>query len=90
MTGIRMPPELKEKIQREAQINGRSLNLEIVDRLKRSPERRSTEGANRYVTEQSVKPNDYTPEFTDLERQLLSIFRRLPVEKQLALISLFK
>lgn len=33
--------------------------------------------------------SSYTPEITDIERKLLTVFRRLPPEKQLALLSLF-
>lgn len=86
MFGLRMPPDLKDKISREAKINGRSLNLEIVERLKKSLDP-SIRSARQNNVEQS--PATYTPEITDIERQLLTIFRRLPVEKQLALLSLF-
>jgi hypothetical protein len=87
MFGLRMPPELKDKINREAKINGRSLNAEIVDRLKKSLEPHlHAEGTHRL----EQQAGNYTPEITDIERQLLSIFRRMPVEKQLALLSLFK
>lgn len=86
MFGLRMPPELKDKISRESKINGRSLNAEIVDRLKKSLEPPiRTEGGHK-VEQVS---GSYTPEITDIERQLLTIFRRMPVEKQLALLSLF-
>jgi hypothetical protein len=33
---------------------------------------------------------DYVQELNDIERQLLNVFRRMPVDKQLALLSLFK
>jgi len=84
--GLRMQAELKERLDREAKINGRSLNMEIVERLRASLEPPiRTEGG--YKIEQVG--SSYTPEITDIERQLLTIFRRLPVEKQLALLSLF-
>ncbi len=84
-----MPPELKERLGREAEINGRSLNAEIVDRLRKSLETRpplSLVGEGY----QAQQPREGYDAITDIERQLLTIFRRLPVEKQLALLSLFK
>lgn len=82
--GLRMQTELKERLEREAKINGRSLNAEIVDRLKKSIEQPAKGG---FKAEQVS--GGYTPGVTDIERQLLTIFRRMPVEKQLALLSLF-
>lgn len=81
-----MPPEMKDRLQNAAQINGRSLNAEIVHRL----------GASFVATEQSeykvrdLKNPDYLPALSDVDRQILAVFRRMPVEKQLALLSLFK
>ena len=85
--GLRMQAELKERLAREAKINGRSLNAEIVERLRASLEPPvRMEGGHRIEQENS----SYMPGINDIERQLLTIFRRLSVEKQLALISLFK
>lgn len=84
--GVRMQDELKEKLTREAKINGRSLNAEIVDRLKKSIERPQRLEAGHKVEELG---SPYTPDLTDIERKLLTVFRRLPPEKQLALLSLF-
>lgn len=84
--GLRMQAELKEILDRQAKINGRSLNAEIVDRLRKSIEPPiRTEGGHKIEQVQS----NYGPEINDIERQLLMIFRRMPVEKQLALLSLF-
>lgn len=84
--GLRMPNELKESIEREARFNGRSLNAEIVDRLRKSIEPPiRIEGGHKI----EQVPSSYAPEINDIERQLLMIFRRMPVEKQLALLSLF-
>lgn len=85
--GVRMQDELKEKLTREAKINGRSLNAEIVDRLKKSfePAIRTT---GDYKVEQ-IGAQFIAPDLTDIERKLLTVFRRLPPEKQLALLSLF-
>jgi len=86
--GLRMQSDLKERLDREAKISGRSLNAEIVHRLLLSFDNQDgTKGS--YTASQLTAPS-YTPDLNDIERQLLSIFRRLPVEKQLALLSLFK
>lgn len=87
--GVRMPDELKERLDREAKINGRSLNTEIVIRLKNSLESVQVIGKGSYTVEEKQHAH-YTPELNDIERQLLNIFRKLPPEKQLALLSLFK
>jgi hypothetical protein len=33
---------------------------------------------------------EYTQALSETDRQMLAVFRRMPVEKQLALLSLFK
>lgn len=88
--GVRMPAELKERIDREARINGRSLNTEIITRLKGSLEVSGKSPRNAYTYTAEQQQGAYAHELNDIERQLLSIFRRLPVDKQLALLSLFK
>jgi hypothetical protein len=87
--GVRMPAELKERLDREAKINGRSLNTEIVIRLRNSLESVQVTGKGGYTVKQE-QHGHYTPELTDIERQLLNVFRKMPPEKQLALLSLFK
>lgn len=85
--GVRMPTDLKDRLDREAKISGRSLNTEIVMRLNASLE--AGQGTKKYqINSPSAQP--YTKEMSDLERQLLNIFSRMPVDKQLALLSLFK
>lgn len=89
--GLRMQPELKETLDREAKINGRSLNAEIVARLQLSLDNQVT-AKNGYTTDQHAASNytaEVAPEITYIERRLLDVFRRLPPEKQLALLSLF-
>lgn len=83
-----MPAELKERIDREAKINGCSLNTEIVTRLKNSLDATGKLPRSAYKAEQ--KQGAYSQELNDIERQLLNTFRRMPVDKQLALLSLFK
>ena len=87
--GVRMPSDLKETLEREAKINNRSLNSEVIDRLKKSLERQVTTGSANYAASPSSN-FDYGYALSDSERQFLGVFRRLPVEKQLALLSLFR
>lgn len=87
--GVRMPDELKLRLDREAKINGRSLNTEIVIRLRTSLESVQVTEKSSYTAEQK-QHGSYTPEITEIERQMLNVFRRMPPEKQLALLSLFK
>lgn len=85
--GLRMQAGLKEALDREAKINCRSLNSEIVDRLKNSLEGYARPG---YKVAEGARPEYHGQPLTDIERALLSVFRKLPPEKQLALLSLFK
>lgn len=86
--GLRMQPELKDLLDREAKISGRSLNAEIVHRLQLSIDNQEKPKSS-YTVAQQAAPG-YTPDLNDIERQMISIFRRMPPEKQLALLSLFK
>jgi hypothetical protein len=83
--GVRMPPDLKEDLEKQAKSTGRSLNSEIVERLKGS----LTAGGGGNIVEQN-KAAYQISHTSESELQLLAIFRKLPIEKQLALISLFK
>ena len=87
--GVRMPSDLKEVLEREAKINNRSMNSEVIARLKNSLERQTAAATANYAASASVNAG-YTNVLSDSERQLLGVFRRMPVEKQLALLSLFK
>lgn len=87
--GVRMPSELKELLEREAKINNRSLNSEVVERLQRSLERQAAGTAANYAAAPSTK-GDYANTLNDTERQFLGVVRRLPVEKQLALLALLR
>lgn len=79
---LRMPPDLRQHLARECGLSGRSMNAEIIHRLRVSlaPPR----------ADMVQEPGgEYAPQ-NDLERALLTVFRRLSPEKQLALLSLFK
>lgn len=89
--GLRMPPELKDRLGDIAKANGRSLNTEIVARLWASLETK-TDTAKPTPVLMSPTSAAYVAniELDEIERELLMIFRRLPIEKRLALVSLFK
>lgn len=85
-----MPPELKDRLERECAISGRSMNAEIIARLRASldappPYAAMTNG----IAEPSERSSN-TVQLTDHERQILAEFKRMTVDKQLALLSLLK
>ncbi|MDO8778900.1 MAG: hypothetical protein Q7K57_61310 [Burkholderiaceae bacterium] len=92
-TAIRLHPDLREKLAREAAINNRSLHAEMVVGLtawvetrKEKPGNVNTQGGYTARESQASWP---VPQ-TDSERALLSLYNRLSPEKQLALLSLLK
>jgi hypothetical protein len=86
-TAVRLPPEVRHALAREAAINGRTLHGEIVQRLRNSLPHEAAGNKSHAINE--GRPA-YVPEVTDSERALLTIFRKMSPEKQLALLSLFK
>lgn len=81
--GLRITSDLRAALQREASANGRSLNAEILTRLWESiepsgdrPKRRKAEGTNSSLT--------------DLDREMLTVFKRMRPDKQLGLLTLFR
>lgn len=82
--GLRMPAELKERIDREAKANGRSMNTEIISRLWAS-----LELGQQRVMEPAI-PTYVGGDLSNHDRELLSVFRRMPAEKQIALLLLIK
>lgn len=88
--GLRMPPDLRDLIEKEAKINGRSINAEIVSRLRASLENATAVSGSYQAKEPSYAEQNKGAELSEIERHLIAVFRRMPVEKQLALVSLFK
>ena len=103
-TGVRLSPELRAGLLREAAINNRTLHGEIVLRLVNSlaggqtlPDSYATRatatvlstasGPTHHSTAQEKSPVD---SLSEIDRAMLGVFRRLPPEKQLALLSLFR
>ena len=83
--GVRMPPELKARLQTEAKANGRSLNTEVVARLWASLQDKGSQ-----MVRQPFPPAYISNELSALEQQMLTEFRKLAPEKQQALLALFK
>lgn len=95
---VRMTNELKAQLQREAALHGRSLTGEINTRLKDSlkpPAPGIAPAPLSYSLDHPssggiLKQQSPAHALTDIDRAMLSVFHRLPPEKQLALLSLFK
>lgn len=93
--GLRLPPETKDELFKAARHSGRSLNAEIVARLVWSLQYEKTSLAQREQSQPlqlktKQKGKTYHVEFSELEIALLETFRKMPVENQLALLTLFK
>lgn len=88
--GLRMPAVLREKLQRSARHNRRSLNSEIVERLSRSMESSAGPTAALSTGDAEAHALYGAPPLTAIEETALEIFRGLPADKQLALVSLLK
>ncbi len=86
-TAIRLNPELRAALLREAAISGRSMHAEIVWRLKNSIEGPHQQDAGDQGTNE---PRPGYVDLTDVDKTMLTIFRKMTVEKQLALLSLFR
>lgn len=84
---LRLPDALRDFIQREANVNGRSVNSEIIHRLEESRHPVSLPGGRYAAHEPTARAE---PQLIDAERAMLAVFRRFSPEKQLALLSLFK
>jgi hypothetical protein len=94
-TVLRIDPALRHRLMRDAIAHGRSLNKEIELLLKAAIEQ--IDGAG-YSTSQPTPPYVAREpevvsggrELSALQLSMLELFDRLPPEKQLALLSLFK
>lgn len=87
--GVRMQPELKAALVDIARHNGRSLNAEIVTRLERSFQATAAP-SKALVTGEPEPAGSYRGIPTQAQEMMLDIFDRMPPDKQLALISLFR
>ena len=97
-TGVRLPPDLRNMLQREAVINGRSLSHELTVRLRASFEPGEFAARMSHVRALEVRSAHYVGEsgplgtpaapLGDSQRLLLSYFNGLTPDKQLALLTL--
>lgn len=99
---VRMTIQQKDQLLKYAKENGRTLTGEINERLQvslgaRGPTfqgilAREAARKNGKETEKVEPINDNGPAsaLSDTDRAMLAVFRAMPVEKQLALLSLFK
>lgn len=89
---LRLPASLKEQLMRSAAINGRRITAEINIRLESSlkdpmpPSYSAPRSPARLATKEE-SPADL---LSETDRAMLAVFRRMPVDKQLALLSLFR
>lgn len=90
-TTLRLQPELRDELAREARINNRSLTQEINSRLQRSLLRGDAHVAQMGLSREPEKLGAYGPvALPDDKRMLLSLFDALGPDKQLALLTLLK
>ena len=94
---LRLPEDMKAALQKSATLNGRRITAEINRRLRNSlahePVTTGTPGdpGARYQRAQEINNADaYRAGLSSSDLAMLEIFRDLPPEKQLALLSLFK
>jgi hypothetical protein len=103
---LRIPVDLKAELQKHADDQGRKLTQEVNIRLRNSlPARGPTvqgilarEAEAKLATYQAgttptvhhINDNGPAAALSDTDRAMLDVFRAMPVEKQLALLSLFK
>lgn len=81
-----MPPELRQQLERAAEINGRSLNAEINARLISTLE----EGARPHQIPHAVAEPPPSYALNKPEQEMLTIFRNWPAPRQLGFLSLFE
>lgn len=88
---LAMPDELRREIERAAISVGRTVTAEINFRLQRSLEFDRADTSHIRPFDEGDRPeavNGVALSATD--HAMLAVFHKLPVEKQLALLSLFK
>lgn len=95
-TVVRLRPELRAELQRLAYISKRSLSKEIARRLEASlqlppPGKAPAPALHTYPNHatQALTTND-RPALSDHDQAMLVIFRQLPADKQLSLLTLLR
>jgi hypothetical protein len=90
---VTLPTELRAALDREAYAHGRTLTSEIVRRLEESFQRGTSFAAPRIAAAVAAEERgEYSigAEISPLEAGLLEVFRKLPMEKRLALLALLQ
>jgi hypothetical protein len=88
---VRLPVELKAQLQREAFSQNRSLTAEVVRRLTESFNRTPAEAQPQQAAHRVEQSRTaHGGKLSDTEAAMLAVFKKMPPEKQLALLSLFK
>lgn len=96
---LRLPSALKAALQREAAIQGRTMTAEVNLRLQASLKEPipasytapHTATAHTTLHEPGAQTQKSPADLlSETDRAMLDVFRRLPPEKQLALLSLFR
>lgn len=91
-TGIRLPPELREALVREAEINRRTISGEVIHRLRQSFDVRhvtTTMSTGEAAAGYAMTTRQADP-LSDAQRVLLRLFDAMSPEKQLALLTVLK
>lgn len=86
---LRMPPTMRESLERVAAQNRRSLNQELIERLAVSLRNAPAVGERATVLKTGM-PEAAAYRLSELETAMLLVLKGMSVEKQLALLSLFK
>lgn len=99
---LAMPDDLRGMIEREAAVNGRTVTAEINLRLRETFATRVSALPPSYMEPNRVTVSFSPPEgqsandfsrplgLSSTDQAMLEVFRKMPPEKQLALLSLFK
>lgn len=98
---LAMPEDVRVAIERAAFVNGRTVTAEINLRLKSTLQAETTQApserkGNAYALPNAptvlhtANDNGPTSDLTGTDKAMLDVFRAMPPEKQLALLSLFR
>jgi hypothetical protein len=87
---LRLPSELKAELMRAAAINKRKVTTEVIERLQNSRLVAAGYAVSDAATLVHAKEKGPADTLSGTDQAMLEVFRRLPPEKQLALLSLFR
>lgn len=89
-TGVRLEPGLRDALSREATINGRSLNAEILVRLRESLQPGTRASSAPASTQEPAAVYTLSTGLSDSQRQLVTLFDAMAPDRQLALLTLLR